>query len=71
MNRFLNMCSWICIAIVSYKYGYERGSNDTIFDVADWIVSGEASKTMENIAESYNKDIRDSESTNIDTKSLN
>ena len=74
MNRFLNLCSWVCIAAVSYKYGYERGANDLIMDIVEWVVSGDAEKTMANLADSVDEDIRSEKAEGnkaIDAKSLN
>jgi hypothetical protein len=59
MNKFLNVCSWLCIAAVSYKYGYERGANEIIMDIADWVISGDAAKAMAHLAEEATEDIPD------------
>ena len=59
MNRFLSLCSWVCIAAVSYKYGYERGANEIIMDIADWVISGDAAKALAHLAEEAAEDIPD------------
>lgn len=74
MNRLLNLCSWVCIAAVSYMYGYERGTNEIIIDIVEWVVSGDAGKALANLADSIGEDIpkgNDEVKANVNTKTLN